>query len=111
MPYDAPLYDLVAAHYAVHPDSGFFDLSAPGNITVADDGAMKFAPGTGPVKSLSIVAAKKTALIATATEKPMPPVNGRAGARGGRGSSGFPGRRGAPGVSGGRGAINLDISK
>jgi len=29
MPYDAPAYDLAAAHFAVHPDSGFFDLSEP----------------------------------------------------------------------------------
>jgi hypothetical protein len=100
MPWDAPLYDLAAAHYAVHPDSGFFDLSAPGNIAVADDGAMQFTPGPGSVKSLSIAATKKpallTALIAAATQKPTPPVNGRSGARGGRGASGFSGRRAAP---------------
>ncbi len=115
MPYDAALYDLAATHFAVHPDSGFFELSAPGSIAVADDGTMKFTPGSGAVKSLSIVAAKKpallAALIAAAIEKPLPPVNGRAGARGGRGASGFSGRQGQTGFSGARGAVNPDVAK
>jgi hypothetical protein len=29
MPYDAPAHDLAAAHFAVHPDSGWFSLSEP----------------------------------------------------------------------------------
>jgi hypothetical protein len=29
MPYDVPAHDLAAAHFAVHPDSGFFQLSEP----------------------------------------------------------------------------------
>ena len=29
MPYDAPSYDLAAAHFAVHPDSGFFQCPMP----------------------------------------------------------------------------------
>ena len=99
MPYDAPLYDLAATHYAIHPDSGFFELSAAGTINVANDGSMKFAPGSGNVKSIGVVPVKKeellTALIDTATAKPAPPVPGR----GGRGGSG----RGAFGFSGGRG--------
>ncbi len=103
MPYDAPLYDLAATHYAVHPDSGFFTLSAPGNIAVSDDGNMKFVPGAGSVKSIAIDPAKKpaleAALIALATEKPVQPAPV---ARGGRGGSG----RGAFGASGGgRGVI------
>jgi hypothetical protein len=73
MPYDAPLYDLAATHYAVHPDSGFFDLSGPGTITFADDGGMKFVPGAGSIRSLSIIPAKKTellaALVTVATQK------------------------------------------
>jgi hypothetical protein len=99
MPYDAPLYDLAATHYAIHPDSGFFELSPAGNIAVADDGAMKFVPGSGNVKAISIVPAKKeellTALINAAIEKPVIP----APARGGRGGSGS--GRGAFGFSGG----------
>jgi hypothetical protein len=106
MPYDAPLYDLAATHYAVHPDSGFFELSPSGTITVADDGGMKFTPGSGNVKSIGIVQAKKTellaALITAATAKPVQPTPG---GRGGRGGSG----RGAFGVSGGRGVITPAI--
>jgi hypothetical protein len=101
MPYDAPLYDLAATHYAIHPDSGFFELSAAGTINVANDGTMKFAPGSGNVKSIGIVPAKKeellTALIDAATAKPVIPAPGR----GGRGGSG----RGAFGFSGGRGFL------
>jgi hypothetical protein len=88
MPWDAPLYDLAATHYAIHPESGFFELSAAGTINVANDGTMKFAPGSGNVKSIGIVPAKKdellAALVDAATAKPVAPVP----ARGGRGGSG-----------------------
>ncbi len=104
MPYDAPLYDLAATHYAVHPDSGFFELSPSGSIAVADDGAMKFAPGSGSVRALGILPAKKAellaALVAAATEKPIVPAPGGRGGRGGSGR-GF----GVFGVSGGRGVL------
>ena len=105
MPYDAPLYDLAATYYAIHPDSAFFELSAPGRINVADDGSMKFGPGGGAVKSIGIVESKKAdllaALVTAATEKPVQPTPGR----GGRGGSG----RGAFGFSGGRGVITPAI--
>ena len=120
MPYDAPLYDLAATHYAVHPDSGFFELSASGTITVADDGSrMKFVPGSGNVKAIGIVPAKKAdllaALITAATEKPVVSpyrfyrfeVVVAAAADGAFGFSG--GRGGAFGVSGGRGVITPGI--
>lgn len=107
MPYDAPLHDLAATHYAIHPDSGLFELSAAGTITVADDGGMKFTAGGGSVKSIGVVQAKKPELLATlitaATAKPVQPTPG---GRGGRGGSG----RGAFGVSGGRGVIPQPIT-
>jgi hypothetical protein len=104
MPYDAPLYDLAATHYAIHPESGFFTLSAAGNIGVADDGAMKFTPGNGNIKALGIDPAKKPALLQAlldvSTAKPERPVQGRGGGRGGSGRGGFGfsgrGRGGAP---------------
>jgi len=116
MPYDAPLYDLAATHYSVHPDSGFFELSASGTITVADDGGMKFTPGGSNVKAIGIVQAKKpellAALIKAATEKPVVPTPGGRGGRGGsgRGAFGFSGGRGAFGFSGGRGVIPQPIT-
>jgi hypothetical protein len=84
MPYDAPLHDLAAMHFAVHPDSGFFALSAPGSLTVTDQGALRFAEGGGTVRRLTVDSAKKTealaALVAIATAVPTPPApRGRGG--------------------------------
>jgi hypothetical protein len=77
MPYDAPSYDLAAAHYAVHPDSGFFQLSEAGTLTVADDGKMTFKPGGGQVRSLKVDPAKKEqiilAFLEAAAAKPQAP--------------------------------------
>lgn len=83
MPYDAPSHDLAAVHYALYPTSGFFTLSEPGTLSVADDGGMKFTGGSGNVRRLSVDPAKKTeclaALVALATAKPAPPPQGRGG--------------------------------
>ncbi len=82
MPYDAPAHDLAAVHYAVYPASGFFSLSEPGSLSVADDGSVKFTAGAGNVRRLSVDPAKKaeclTALVALATAKPIAP-QGRGG--------------------------------
>jgi hypothetical protein len=90
MPYDAPSYDLAGAHYAVHPDSGFFQLSDPGTVFVADDGRMKFTAGSGGnVRSLIVDSSKKNqivqALVEIASAEPVapqqrfrPPTNGNA---------------------------------
>jgi len=43
MPYDAPSTALAAVLQAVHPDDGYFTLSAPGTIEVLDDGRTRFA--------------------------------------------------------------------
>ena len=94
MPYDAPMYDVAATHYAVHPNSDFFELSPAGNISVADDGTMKFSPGGGSVKSLSVVQTKKAellaALITAATAKPVVPAPPGRGGRGGSGRGVLP---------------------
>jgi hypothetical protein len=63
MPYNAPSYDLAAAHFAVHPDSGFFQLSEAGSLVVSDDGKFTFKPGGGQVQSLKVDPAKKEALM------------------------------------------------
>jgi purine nucleosidase len=82
MPYDAPSHDLAAAHFAVHPDSGFFRLSEPGAVAVSDDGRMQFSPGgTGKVRSLTVEPAQKDkaiqAFVEIATAKPVPPTRFR----------------------------------
>jgi hypothetical protein len=63
MPYDAPSYDLAGAHYAVHPDSGFFQLSEPGSLTVSDDGKIGFKPGGGQIRTLRVDPMKKEQII------------------------------------------------
>jgi hypothetical protein len=77
MPYDAPSYDLAAAHFAVHPDSGFFQLSEPGSLTVSDSGLMKFVAGGGRVRSLTADPAKRDQAIQSfvemASAKPVAP--------------------------------------
>jgi purine nucleosidase len=81
MPYDAPLFDVAAVHYAVHPDSGLFDLSEPGTLTVGSDGGITVAGGDGRVQKLMVSAAKRSealeALITVASAKPAPPPAGR----------------------------------
>ncbi len=42
MPYDAPTRDMAAVLYAVRPQEGYFKLSAPGTISVLDDGRTEF---------------------------------------------------------------------
>ncbi|MDQ1473802.1 MAG: hypothetical protein QOJ99_5282 [Bryobacterales bacterium] len=76
MPYDAPSWDLAATLYAVHPDQGFFDTEQ-GTIQVADDGALKFAAGSGNHKALRVDPDKRDKVIQTLVElasaKPVVP--------------------------------------
>ncbi|MEO7192091.1 MAG: hypothetical protein ABI051_13650 [Vicinamibacterales bacterium] len=82
-PYDAPLYDVAAVHYAIHPDSGFFASSEPGSLKVGDDGGVQFVAGGGKIQRLSVDPAKQAdalaALIALVTQKPpaAPGARGR----------------------------------
>jgi len=43
-PHERPTWDLTSALYAVRPDRGYFALSEPGNVTVADNGETTFVP-------------------------------------------------------------------
>ncbi|MGB0578441.1 MAG: nucleoside hydrolase [Limisphaerales bacterium] len=40
--HDRPTWDLTSVLYSVYPDRGYFDLSFPGRVTVADDGYTRF---------------------------------------------------------------------
>ena len=98
MPYDAPSYDVAAAHYAVHPDSGFFQLSEPGTLAVGSDGMMHFSPAGGKIRSLLVDAAKKedaiAAFVAVTSARPVaPPQRFR---RTGAGALAQPGAAGKP---------------
>ncbi len=46
-PYDRETWDLTSVLYAVRPDSGYFDLSAPGNVVVDAKGFTKHLPAPG----------------------------------------------------------------
>ncbi len=39
-----PTFDLTSVLYAVRPDRGYFELSTPGTVQVADDGRTRFVP-------------------------------------------------------------------
>ncbi len=41
-PHNRPTWDLTSVLYAIHPDRGYFDLSAPGDVTVEKDGFTKY---------------------------------------------------------------------
>lgn len=41
-PHDRPTWDLTSVLHAVRPDRGYFELSPPGQVTVADDGLTTF---------------------------------------------------------------------
>lgn len=41
-PHERPTWDLTSVLYAVHPDRGYFDLSAPGVVTIEADGSSRF---------------------------------------------------------------------
>ena len=45
--HDRPLWDLTTVLQAIAPEEGYFDLSPPGTVTVAADGATHFAPHEG----------------------------------------------------------------
>jgi hypothetical protein len=40
--HDRPTWDLTSVLYAVRPNDGYFDLSEPGSVSVADDGFTTF---------------------------------------------------------------------
>jgi hypothetical protein len=82
MPYDAPAGALAATLYAVHPDDGYFTLSAPGTITVLDDGRTQFTPGAdGRHRYLIADPAQKDRVIKVYEAM----VSARPAPRGGRG--------------------------
>ncbi len=65
MPYDEPLWDPTAALYAVRPDEGYFGLSQKGQVSVADNGATSFTPGTGDRQYLTVNDVQRGRIIET----------------------------------------------
>ena len=46
-PHDRPTWDLTSVLQAVRPDHGYFDLSEPGKVVVADNGLTTFKKADG----------------------------------------------------------------
>jgi hypothetical protein len=45
--HDRPSWDLTSVLHAVRPERGYFELSQPGRVSVAEDGHTTFTPGAG----------------------------------------------------------------
>lgn len=64
--HDRPSWDLTSVLYAVRPDEGYFKLSQPGRVSVADDGYTSFAPAAaGRDRYLILPPAAAARVIAT----------------------------------------------
>ena len=68
---------MLAAHYAVHPQSGLLKASEPGTLTAGADGRMQFTAGGGKIQALSVDPAQREKLLAALVEmtsaKPISP--------------------------------------
>ena len=79
MPYDAPLWDLAALYFIVHPSSPFFRTSDPGALTVSESGTMSLATGEGTVRRITVDPSSRDGAIATFVDllsatPPAPPA-------------------------------------
>ena len=80
-PHNRPSWDLTSVLYAVRPDRGYFDLSANGRVTVADNSVTTFTVGEGQHRHLRLTDAQKVkvteALMLLASEPPEPAAKAR----------------------------------
>jgi len=84
MPYDAPAPALAAVLYAAQPDEGYFTLSAPGTISVLDDGRTRFVPqAEGRHRYLIVDPVQKARIMTQYTSLVPAPPAPRPGRRGG----------------------------
>lgn len=69
MPYDAPVWAMHSAMYAVRPQDGYYKVSDAGTIAVLDDGRTKFTPSAkGRHRYLIFDPAQKARLLKDFTE-------------------------------------------
>ena len=74
-PHERPTWDLTSVLYAVQPDRGYFGLSAPGQVTLEENGFTRFTPAPeGRDRYLTLtevqVARVKDALVELASQPP-----------------------------------------
>jgi inosine-uridine nucleoside N-ribohydrolase len=81
--HDHATYDLTAVLYAIRPDEGYFNVSAPGKISVEADGSSRFVPRTGGSHRYLMMedAQRARALEAMTLLASEPPVDGAQGRR------------------------------
>ena len=63
MPYDRPTWDLTAVLYALRPIGSYFDVSPPGDVTVAPNGATHFEPSPQGKRRFLRVNAQQAAAV------------------------------------------------
>lgn len=69
MPYDAPVWPMHSALYAVRGQEGYFRISEPGTISVLDDGRTEFSPSAdGQHRYLIFDPSQKERILQTYTE-------------------------------------------
>jgi inosine-uridine nucleoside N-ribohydrolase len=96
-PHNRPTWDLTSVLYAVLPDRGYFDLSAPGRVTVEADGATRFEQDpAGPHRYL--IVSEEQVIRAGATLEPAAVEPGDEVARRRMASGGWRVRRGGLGL-------------
>lgn len=81
MPYSRSTYDLTSVLVAVRPSAGYFDMSGPGRVEVADDGMTKFtADPAGSRRYLIVKPAERSRVIEAmtllASQPPSGPLHG-----------------------------------
>ena len=75
LPHSRPAWDLTSVLYAVRPDDGYFDLSPPGRVHVASNGATSLEPDpAGPHRYLILTPEQqirlREALVQLASQPP-----------------------------------------
>ena len=76
-PHNRPTWDLTSVLYAVCPDRGYFDVSAPGTVTVERDGRTRFdESATGQHRYLILRPEQKAraleAMVQLSSQPPCP---------------------------------------
>lgn len=86
-PHNRPTWDLTSVLQAVQPDRGYFDLSAPGTVSVEPDGFTRFTPDPNGRHRYLILRPEQApraleALVQLASQPPACTSNGRGGSTG-----------------------------
>ena len=81
-PHQRPTWDLTSVLYAVFPGRGYFDVSVPGQVTIADDGSTHFEQTAAGRDRFLVLkeeqrARVKEALVQLASEPPHRPAGSK----------------------------------